>query len=60
MQFGWGLKFPNSNVCITIELENFLITKKCSAKKLSIYLLISNSHCPSLYTLSMGINYVYI
>ena len=34
-------------------IGNFLITKKCSDNNLSIDLLISNSHDPAMYTLSM-------
>ena len=55
MQYSWALEFPNSNVCSTIGPGNFLITKKCADNNLSIYLLISNSHGSSMYTLSMGI-----
>ena len=46
--------FP-TNVCSTIGTSNFLILKKCLAYNLSFYLLISNSHGPSMYTLSMVI-----
>ena len=41
-----------SNVCGTIGPRNFLIAKKGSANNFSIDLLISNSHGPSMYTLS--------
>ena len=39
LQYDWVREFPDY--------------KKCSAKNLSIDLLISNSHGPSTYTLSM-------
>ena len=55
MQYGWALEFRYSNVCSKIGPGNFLITKKCSANNSSIDLLKSNSHSPSLYTLSMRV-----
>ena len=40
------LDFQTQYDC-TRELPGY---KKCSAKDVSFYLLISNSHCPSMYT----------
>ena len=58
MQYGWALEFTNSNVCNTIGPVIFLITKNVRLTiYLSISLCISNSHGPSMYTLSINITF---
>ena len=59
MQYGWALEFLNSNVKQYDLDRKFPDYKKCSANNSAIDLLISNSHGPSMCTLSMTITLYY-